>query len=139
MKTTTRNYLMLAAAFSGLVGVVLFSRWRSHSMAGQLPGIEVIGGGVPIVVQFGAHWCPPCRKQLPIMAALSKEGHAFQVAFVDVDENPQAARRYDIDPIPTLIFFGRNGKELYRHTGFWSQEAILAKWEELGVKTLAAQ
>jgi thiol-disulfide isomerase/thioredoxin len=57
----------------------------------------------------------------------------LDVVFIDVWENPDAAKPYGIESIPTQIFFNETGKELYRHVGFMAKEDILAKWKELGV------
>jgi thioredoxin 1 len=48
--------------------------------------------------------------------------------------NPDAGKPYSIEMIPTQIFFDASGKELFRHTGFFGKEDILAKWKELGVE-----
>ncbi len=53
--------------------------------------------------------------------------------FIDVWKNPDAGKEYEIQMIPTQIFFDAEGKERFRHTGFFGKEDILAKWKELGV------
>jgi thioredoxin 1 len=57
----------------------------------------------------------------------------LDVVFIDVWENKQAGEQYGIRVIPTQIFYDADGKELFRHEGFFSKEDILAKWKELGV------
>jgi thioredoxin 1 len=57
----------------------------------------------------------------------------LEVVFVDVWENEQAGEQYGIRMIPTQIFYDAEGKELFRHEGFFSKEDILAKWKEFGV------
>ena len=57
----------------------------------------------------------------------------FKTEFIDVWENPDAGKRYGINIIPTQIFFGADGKELFRHEGFFSKDDILGKWKEFGV------
>jgi len=54
------------------------------------------------------------------------------VEFIDVRKDKEAVKRYGIQVIPTQIFFDPDGKELFRHQGFYSREDILAKWKELG-------
>jgi thioredoxin 1 len=49
-------------------------------------------------------------------------------------ENPDAGKQYGINLIPTQIFYGADGKELFRHEGFYSKDDILGKWKELGVE-----
>jgi thioredoxin 1 len=56
----------------------------------------------------------------------------FETVFIDVWENQQAGAQYGIRMIPTQIFFDADGKELFRHEGFFSKDDILAKWKELG-------
>jgi len=54
------------------------------------------------------------------------------VDFVNVKENPEEAKKYAIQVIPTQIFYGADGKELYRHIGVFRTDAVIAKWAELG-------
>ena len=56
----------------------------------------------------------------------------FDVEFIDVWENRDQAPRFKVKAIPTQIFFGNDGKELFRHQGFYGKEEILAKWQDLG-------
>ncbi len=90
---------------------------------------------LPRLVDLGADKCIPCKKMAPILEELKKE-HAgtLEVVFIDVWKNPDAANPYNINLIPTQIFFGADGKELFRHEGFFPKEDILAKWKELGVE-----
>ena len=70
----------------------------------------------------------------PILEELKKEyAGKLEVEFIDVWKNPDAGRQYGIEVIPTQIFYDTNGKELFRHIGFFAKEDILAKWKELGV------
>jgi thioredoxin 1 len=83
---------------------------------------------------LGAGKCIPCKMMAPILEELSKEYTGrMEVTFVDVWQNPDAGKAYNIEMIPTQIFFDADGKELFRHTGFFAKEDILAKWKELGV------
>jgi len=89
--------------------------------------------GVPRLVDLGASKCIPCKMMAPILKELRREyAGRFRVEFYDVWESPGIAREYGIRIIPTQIFYGADGKELWRHEGFLSKEDILGKWKELG-------
>jgi thioredoxin 1 len=89
---------------------------------------------LPKLLDLGATRCIPCKMMAPILEQLKQE-HAgrLEVEFIDVWQNPNAAKQYKIEMIPTQIFYGNTGKELFRHVGFIGRDDILAKWKELGV------
>lgn len=88
---------------------------------------------LPKLLDLGATKCIPCKRMAPILDALKADfAGQLDVVFVDVWENPLAAKPYNIEAIPTQLFFAPDGKELWRHEGFLSREDILAKWKELG-------
>ena len=90
---------------------------------------------LPRLVDLGAGKCIPCKMMKPILDGLREEYKGrFEVIFIDVWENPNEAKKYSINLIPTQIFFDANGKELFRHEGFFSKEDILGKWKELGIE-----
>jgi len=87
----------------------------------------------PRLVDFGAGKCIPCKQMAPILEQLRVEYTGkFEVAFIDVWKDPDAANPYRIRVIPTQVFYNADGKELFRHEGFYSREQILGKWRELG-------
>ena len=89
---------------------------------------------LPRLLDLGATRCIPCKMMAPVLEKLKEEyAGRLQVEFIDVWQNPDAAKRYKIDLIPTQIFYGATGKELFRHVGFIGREDILAKWKELGI------
>ena len=88
---------------------------------------------LPRVLDLGADKCMACKAMEPVLEKLREEYKGkLQVDFIDVWKNPDEAKKYNIRSIPTQIFFDADGKELYRHTGFISEEDILKKWKELG-------
>jgi thioredoxin 1 len=89
---------------------------------------------LPKMVDLGAGKCIPCQMMEPILEELKEEyENKFEVVFIDVWENPSAGKEYGIRVIPTQIFYDTEGKERFRHEGFFSKEEILAKWDELGI------
>ncbi len=94
----------------------------------------------PRLVDLGADKCIPCKQMAPLLRELKSDyAGQLEVEFIDVWKTPEAAKPYKILLIPTQIFFAADGKELFRHEGFYSKEDILAKWKELGVKLKSAK
>ncbi len=88
---------------------------------------------LPKLVDLGAKKCVPCKLMAPILEDLDRDFKGkLDVVFIDVWKNSGAGSQYKIRVIPTQIFFAPDGKELFRHEGFFSREVILAKWKELG-------
>jgi thioredoxin 1 len=87
------------------------------------------------MVDFGADGCIPCEKMRPILAEL-KEKYAGRVniVFVHARQETVLAMRYRIQSIPTQIFYDKSGKEVFRHTGYYSQRNIERKLREMGVQ-----
>jgi thioredoxin 1 len=91
--------------------------------------------GKPSMVDFGSKGCGPCDMMAPILATLSKkyDGKA-NVLFVHVGDEQILASRYGIQSIPVQVFFDKDGREVFRHVGFFPQEEIEKKLAEMGVK-----
>ncbi|HAF13459.1 MAG TPA: thioredoxin [Blastocatellia bacterium] len=85
---------------------------------------EVLQADKPVLVDFWAEWCAPCRMLAPTIDAIAEQfGGNAGVVKVNVDENTSTAQRYGIKGIPTLILF-REGKEVERVVGATSKESI---------------
>lgn len=78
---------------------------------------ELINGDVPVLVDFTATWCGPCKMMAPILEQVAGElGEKVKIIKVDVDRNPQAASHFQVQGVPTLILF-KQGKTLWRQSG----------------------
>lgn len=133
MNTPIKIVIVAALAFA--VGtVVALKQGRTSSAANAGPPASGPRAALPRLVDLGAGKCIPCKKMKPILDDL-KANYAdrFVTEFIDVWENPDAGKQYSIEVIPTQIFYDAEGKELFRHVGFYGKEDILGKWQELGV------
>lgn len=86
------------------------------------------------MVDLGAGKCIPCKLMAPIIRNLQEEykGKAA-VVFIDVWNHPEQRKRFNINTIPTQIFYDKEGKEIYRHEGFFGKDGILAVLKKAGV------
>jgi thioredoxin 1 len=109
----------------------------SVGIANADPGTppEVPVKGMVTMVDLGANSCVPCKMMAPIMEKLEKDykGKAA-ILFIDVWKDPPQAKRFGIRAIPTQIFYDKEGREVYRHVGFMSENAIVTQLKNLGVQ-----
>jgi len=95
---------------------------------------SALASGKPVLVDFGANSCVPCRQMRPILKEVSKEySDKAKVLVIDVYKFQDLAKQYKVQVIPTLVFFDSKGKEVFRHIGVLEKEKIAAKFKEIGV------
>jgi thioredoxin 1 len=86
---------------------------------------EVIGSDLPVLVEFTADWCPPCRQMGPVLTALAaEESERFKVVQLDVDTNPLTTNAYQVLSMPTFMVF-RNGEPVRSMVGARPKRRLL--------------
>ncbi len=85
---------------------------------------SIINDPRPVIVDFHAIWCSPCKMQSPILKEVAVElGDSVRIIKIDVDANNQIASRYNVQSVPTIIVF-KNGKQVWRQSGVVSKSQL---------------
>ncbi len=91
---------------------------------------EVISSDKPVLVDFWAEWCGPCRMVSPVVEEIAEENpDKLKVVKLNIDENPQTARDYGVMSIPTLMVF-KDGEVAKRMVGAKGKQALLSDLQE---------
>lgn len=88
---------------------------------------EVLEASEPVLVDFWASWCRPCRAMNPSIEALAED---FKVCKVNIDTNQELAARYDVSSVPTLLIF-KGGQIVARHVGVTPEATLRAELQKL--------
>ena len=86
---------------------------------------SIINDVRPVIVDFSAEWCAPCKIQSPILKEIAAElGERVKIIKIDVDQNSEIASRFNILGVPTLIIF-KNGQVEYRQAGVHTKQQLM--------------
>jgi thioredoxin 1 len=97
---------------------------------------QALASGKPVLVDFGANACLPCRQLRPVLKEIGAEySEKAKVLVIDVYKNQNLAQEYKVLMLPTLVFFDSKGKEAFRNVGLMEKEKIVGKLKEIGMGT----
>ncbi|MEL6291999.1 MAG: thioredoxin [Pseudomonadota bacterium] len=100
----------------------------THSVSDATFEEEVLKSDTPVLVDFFAEWCGPCKAMAPALEEVAKEMEGqVKITKIDVDDNPDITNKYAIQAMPTLILF-KGGEIAARHTGAMVQKSKLEAW-----------
>jgi thioredoxin 1 len=84
---------------------------------------EVLDSEKPVLVDFWAEWCGPCKKVAPVLEEIASESDAVEIRKLDIDANPETTRRYQVMSVPTMILF-KDGKPADQIVGAQPKAAV---------------
>lgn len=119
--------LILVVATAVVVAAALYL--RAHEVAAEQAvapnGPTLAAAELPTLIELGSDRCVSCRAMIPVLEELrtTQAGH-LNVRFIDVWDHPTEGERYGVKTIPTQLLLAPDGRELRRHTGFWSARSI---------------
>ena len=90
---------------------------------------EVLQSEIPVLVDFNATWCGPCKSMRPMLDELAENNTKYKIVSVDIDEEDELVEEYEVASIPCLVVF-KDGKETDRSVGLIPKDSIAALMED---------
>lgn len=121
-----------------LVLIAAIGLWAGLCSATQpspLPEIPV--KGKITMVDFGQSGCVGCMLQAPVIRSLEekyRESDQVAIIYIDITTHTGQVTKYQIEELPTQIFYDKDGNEVYRHSGFWLERSIVSKLTKIGAR-----
>ena len=86
---------------------------------------DIVNSEIPVLVDFSAEWCGPCKMMVPILDQVKSElGDKVKIVKIDVDKNQALAAAYNVRGVPTLMIF-KNGKEMWKKSGVFPSNQLV--------------
>lgn len=123
IRAWTESGLPVAAA-----GAKPKAKTNYNNVAAELE--QLLANGKPVLIDFYAPWCGPCKKMAPSLEKLAKENPSVKILKVNTDDNQELARMYKVEEIPTLVSM-KQGKVIGRNIGFQSDETLAKLIQDL--------